>query len=119
MTVAPHRRPTGWLVAVSALALVAIGALWPLQHVGEVCIEIYPPPPGCGADEPRWVPFVGIGLVIALLAAAYVAYFTMARARALVIVLGAAIIVVTAAAAGVVALSQTGIWDPVYPMFIE
>jgi hypothetical protein len=43
----------------------------------------------------------------------------MARARALVIVLGAAIIVVTAAAAGVVALSQTGIWDPVYPMFIE
>lgn len=112
-------RPTVWLAVTTVLAIVAVGILWPLQHVGEVCIEIYPPPPGCGAEEPRWVPFVGIGLVIALLAAAYVAFFTMARPRALVIVLGAAIIAVTAVAAIIVALSQTGIWDPLYPMYIE
>jgi hypothetical protein len=119
MTVSPHHRPTGWLAVSSALAVVAIAVLWPLQYVGQVCILIYPGPRGCGAEEPRWVPFVGIGLVIALLAAAFVAYFTSDRARTLIIVFAAGVVVVTAIAAGVVALSQGGVWDPPQPLYFD
>jgi hypothetical protein len=95
--------------------VLGIAVLWPLQQVGQICIMIYPAPPGCGADEPRWVPLVGIGLVIALLSAQVVVYVTAPRPRTTLILLSAAIVVVVALAAGVVALSQTGIWDPYQP----
>ncbi|MBN9238099.1 MAG: hypothetical protein J0J03_00345 [Leifsonia sp.] len=114
----PNRRPRLWLALGAVLALVGIAVLWPLQHVGQVCVLIYPAPPGCGAAEPRWAPLVGIGLVIALLAAQVVVYATAARPRTPLILLSAGIVVVVALAAAVVALSQTGIWDPYQPPVI-
>lgn len=112
------KRPTLWLVITAALSVLAIAILWPLQFVGQVCVLIYPGPPGCGAEEPRWVPFVAIGLVIALLAAAVVAYFTLPTSRAAIILLASGIAVVVALAAAIVWLSQTGIWDPYQPPIV-
>ena len=111
----PSTRPRLWLGIGIALTVVGIAVLWPLREVGQVCIMIYPAPPGCGAEEPRWVPLVGIGLVIALVAAQVVVYFTVPRPRTTLILLAAAIVVTVALAAAVVALSQTGIWDPYQP----
>ena len=111
----PSSGPRLWLGIGIALAVVGIAVLWSLRQVGQVCIMIYPAPPGCGAEEPQWVPLVGIGLVIALLAAQVVLYFTTPRPRTALILLSAGIVVVVALAAGVVALSQTGIWDPYQP----
>lgn len=115
----PSTRPTPWLVLGSVLAVVGIAVLWPLQQVGQVCILIYPAPPGCGAEEPRWVPLVAIGLVIALLAAQVVLYFTAPRPRVPLILLSAAMVVVVLVAVAVVAVSQAGIWDPYQPIYIE
>jgi hypothetical protein len=98
---ASRTRPTLWLVVAGVLSLLSIAVLWPLQFVGQVCILIYPAPPGCGAEEPRWVPFVAIGLVVALLAAAVIVYFTVAASRTPIILLTAGIIVVVAIAATV------------------
>ena len=114
----PSSRPRLWIAIGAVLSVVAIAVLWPLQQVGQVCIMIYPAPPGCGADEPRWVPLVAIGLVIALLAAQVVVYFTVQRARTPLILLSAGIVVVVLLAAAIVALSQTGIWDPYQPLVI-
>ena len=108
-------RPRLWLAIGAVLAVVGIAVLWPLQQVGQVCVMIYPAPPGCGAEEPRWVPLVGIGLVIALLAAQVVLYFTAPRPRTPLILLSAGIVVVILLAVAIVALSQTGIWDPYQP----
>ena len=114
----PSSRPRLWLTIGAVLAVVGVAVLWPLQQVGQICVMIYPAPPGCGAEEPRWVPLVGIGLVIALLAAQVVVYFSVARSRTPLILLSAGIVVVVALAAAVVALSQTGIWDPYLPLVI-
>ena len=114
----PSSRPRLWIAIGAVLSVMAIAVLWPLQQVGQVCIMIYPAPPGCGADEPRWVPLVAIGLVIALLAAQVVVYFTVQRARTPLILLSAGIVVVVLLAAAIVALSQTGIWDPYQPLVI-
>jgi hypothetical protein len=111
----PSKRPRLWLVVGAVLAVLGIAVLWPLQQVGQVCILIYPAPPGCGADEPRWVPLVAIGLVVALLAAQVVVFATVRRSRLPLILLSAGMVVVVLLAAGVVALSQTGIWDPYQP----
>ncbi|MCU1439787.1 MAG: hypothetical protein JWP85_784 [Rhodoglobus sp.] len=111
----PTTRPTMWLVIAALLSVISIAVLWPLQYVGQICTLQYPPPPGCFAEEPRWVPFVAIGLVIALLAASVVVFFTVPSARTALILLGAAIVVVVLIAAAVVWLSQTGIWDPYQP----
>lgn len=114
----PTTRPRLWLALGAVLAAVGIAVLWPRRQVGQVCIMIYPAPPGCGADEPRWVPLVGIGLVIVLLAAQVVLYFTVPRPRTPLILLSAGIVVVVLLAVAVVALSQTGIWDPYQPPVI-
>jgi hypothetical protein len=114
----PSSGPKLWLVLGAVLAVIGIAVLWPLQKVGQICTMIYPAPPGCGADEPRWVPLVGIALIVALLAAQVVVYFTAPHARTPLILLSAGIVVVIVLAAGVVALSQTGIWDPYQPPII-
>ncbi len=114
----PPRKPTLWLTVTALLAALGIAILWPLQYVGQVCILIYPAPPGCGAQEPRWVPFVAIALVIGLLATVVVLYFTRPVSRTTIILLAAGIIVVVGAAAGIVALSQVGIWDPYQPLVV-
>lgn len=114
----PSTKPRLWLVLGGALAIIGIAVLWPLQQVGQICIMIYPAPPGCGADEPRWVPLMGIGIIIALLAAHVVVYFTVQHPRTALIALSACIVVVILLAAAVVALSQTGIWDPYQPPIV-
>lgn len=111
-------KPRIWLAAAAVLSVIAIAVIWPLQYVGQVCVLIYPAPPGCGATEPRWVPFVAIGLVIALLCAAVIVYFTTNDPRVLVIVCVAGIIAVTLLALAVVGISQTGVWDPPQPTYI-
>lgn len=111
-------RPRLWLAVTAVLAIIAVAVLWPLQYVGQVCVMIYPAPPGCGAEEPRWVPFVAIGLVIAALVAAIVAFAVASRPRRVIVGAIIAIVVVTIAAAAVVALSQTGIWDPAQPLVL-
>jgi hypothetical protein len=114
----PVTRPRAWLAIATVLAVVSIAVLWPLQQVGQVCILIYPSPPGCGAEEPRWVPLVAIGLIVAALAAAVIVYFTVAAPRTTLVVLCGAMLAVLLVAAAIVALSQTGIWDPVQPPVI-
>ena len=104
-----------WLLVAGILSVIGIGILWPLQQVGQVCALIYPAPPGCGADEPRWVPLVAIGLVIAIMTALVIVHFTVVRALLPQALLTAAIPVVTIAASLIVAISQTGIWDPYQP----
>lgn len=111
----PPKRPTFWLAIAGVLSVLSIAILWPLQYTGQVCVLIYPAPPGCGAEEPRWVPFVAIGLVIALLAAVVILFFTAPNSRTAIILLTAGIVVVVAAGLAVVGLSQTGIWDPYQP----
>lgn len=112
------RRPRLWLLIAAGLTVLSIGVLWPLQQVGQVCIMIYPAPPGCGAEEPRWVPLVAIGIIIAALAAAVIVYFTAPAPRTPLVVLCGAILVVLLLACAIVALSQTGIWDPYQPPVI-
>lgn len=114
----PITKPRLWLIIASVLAVVSIAILWPLQQVGQVCVLIYPAPPGCGAEEPRWVPLVAIGLIVALLAAAFVAYFTRPAPRKLLVIFTGAMLVVLGLACAVVWLSQTGIWDPAQPYVI-
>ena len=109
------RRPRAWLLISSLLAIVAIGALWPLQQVGQICTLQYPAPPGCFSDVPRWVPLVAIGLIVVLLAASYVVFFTVHPSRTILVILAGVIVVVALLAAAIVALSQTGIWDPYQP----
>lgn len=114
----PTSRPRLWLILGAALAALGIAILWPLQEFGRICVMIYPAPPGCGADEPRWVPLVAIGLVVAAVAAQVVVYFTVGGARVPLILLCGAIVVIVGLAAAIVALSQTGIWDPYQPPII-
>jgi hypothetical protein len=114
----PVRRPRLWLIIGAVVSTIAIAALWPLREVGQVCVLIYPAPPGCGATEPRWVPLVAIGLVIGAFGAMIVVYFTASRPRTALIVLVGVIVLVAILAAAVVALSQTGIWDPYQPPVI-
>ena len=114
----PIRRPRAWLIIGSVLTAVGIAVLWPLQQVGQVCILIYPAPPGCGAEEPRWVPLAGIAILIALLAAMFIAYFTKPAPRTVLVILAAAMIVTIGLASAIVWLSQTGIWDPYQPPVI-
>lgn len=117
---APSARPRLWLAIAAVVAVVSIAILWPLQQVGQVCVLIYPAPPGCGAEEPRWVPLVAIGLIVALFAAQVVLYFTAPRPRTLIIVLTGVMILVLGLAAAAVGLSQTGIWDaPQPPVMLE
>lgn len=111
----PIRRPRLWLLIAAALTVLSIGVLWPLQQVGQVCIMIYPAPPGCGAEEPRWVPLVAIGIIIAALAASVIVYFIVPAPRTPLVVLCGSILVVLLLGCAVVALSQTGIWDPYQP----
>ena len=106
------RKPVVFLVIGVALALVGIAVLWPLQYVGQVCVMIYPAPPGCGAPQPAVAALGGIALLIALLAAEVVFFVTAARPRVPLILLSAGMVAVVALAAAIVALSQTGIWDP-------
>lgn len=114
----PISKPRLWLVLAAVLTAFSMGVLWNLKDVGQVCILIYPAPPGCGAEEPRWVPFVAMGLIVAALAAAVIVYFTVPRPRTILILLTAAILVILALAAAIVWLSQTGIWDPYQPPVI-
>lgn len=109
---APTNRPWLWLVIAGVVAAIAIAVLWPLQTVGQVCALIYPPPPGCFSPVPGIASIGGIAIVIALLIAIAVVWFTMPAPRTALIVLTGAIVVVTILAAGLVALSQTGVWDP-------
>ena len=108
------RRPTLWLAIGGVLAAVGIGVLWPLREVGQVCVAIYPPPPGCGAAEPLWASLAGIAVVLALFCAMVVLFATQPAPRTALIVLAAGIVIAVLLAAGVVWLSQTGIWDAPY-----
>ncbi len=108
-------KPRLWLLIAGALTLVSIGVLWPLQFVGQICPMIYPAPPGCFAEEPRWVPFVAIGLIVAAFAAAVVVYFTVSAPRTVLVLLSGGILAILLVGSAVVALSQTGVWDPVQP----
>ena len=117
--VTPARKSRIWLLVAGILAVVAIAILWPLQGVGQVCIMIYPAPPGCFAEEPRWVPLAAIAIIIGLVAAMVVVAFVMNKPRTALILLTSAIVVVCALAVFVVWLSQTGIWDPYQPQILN
>ncbi len=109
------RRPTAWLAVGGVLSALGIGALWPLREIGQVCALIYPPPPGCGAQQPLWASVVGIAVIVGVFCAMVVLYATRPAPRTALILLSAGIVVVAGLAAGVVWLSQTGIWDAPQP----
>lgn len=108
----PTRRPWHWLVIAGVAAVVGIAVLWPLRTVGQVCILIYPPPPGCGSPVPQITAIGGIALIVALLTAIAVVWFIIPAPRTTIIALTVGIVAVTVLAAALVAISQTGIWDP-------
>lgn len=116
-TDSPVRRQKLWLGLTSVITLVAIGALWQLhsRSQAEVCIMIYPAPPGCGAPQAPWIPFLAIGLIIAAFAAAVVVYFTVARSRLAIILLSAGIVLIALAAFGLDAVLQSGVFTPYQP----
>ncbi|CAN5262955.1 hypothetical protein BH11ACT4_BH11ACT4_13930 [soil metagenome] len=118
ITNTPVRRPWLWLAIGGALAVLSIAVLWPLQHVGEICVLIYPAPPGCGAPEPRIAVFTGVALIVALFAAMVTVSLTVRRPVLPLVLLAAAIVLVAAIALGVVALAQAGVWDPPRPPVI-
>ena len=105
-----------WLAIGGGLAALSIALLWPLREVGQVCIAIYPPPPGCGSPVPSVAVTTGIALIVALVAAMVVVTLT-APSRWPIVVAGAALIVAVAVTvAALVMLSQTGIWDAPLPV---
>jgi peptidoglycan/LPS O-acetylase OafA/YrhL len=115
----PVRRPQRlWLLIGGVVAALGIALLWPLQNAGEICAMIYPAPPGCGAPEPKVATFTAIALIIAAFAAMVVVSFTALRPRLPLMVLTGVIVGVALLAAGIIALSQTGIWDPYQPPVI-
>jgi hypothetical protein len=111
----PIRKPRMWLIIGAVLAALGTAILWPLQQVGQVCILIYPAPPGCGSPIPPVAPLVGIGVLIVLLAVMFIVYFTRPEPRRVLVVLAVAMIAVIGLTWAVVWLSQTGIWDPYQP----
>lgn len=122
-TTTPHSPRPRWLLALGGvLAALGIAILWPLREVGQVCIMIYPAPPGCGAAEPRWASLVGIGLIVVLFCAMVVVTTTVAAPRVALIVLMAGIVAAVVVAVAIVGLSQTGVWDgpqPLPPVIID
>lgn len=111
-----------WLVGASALALMATSILWPMQTATQPCIAIYPAPPGCGSAGSPWFAYLAIGLIIALLAAIFIATFTMANPRLTMIVLIATIGGVLIVSLAASAISQSGMWDapmPIDPLILE
>ena len=100
-----------WLAIGGGLAALSIALLWPLREVGQVCIAIYPPPPGCGSPVPSVAVFAGIALIVALVCAMVVVTLTAPARWPLVVVFAAFIVAVAVIAAGIVVLSQTGVWD--------
>ena len=113
-TPAPSR-PHWWLALGVALGIVGIAALWPLRELGQVCIEIYPAPPGCGSAVPQVAVYISIALVIALVSAMVVLYVTQTKPRTAIILLGAGIVLAVLMSIAVVGLSQTGVWDAPQP----
>jgi hypothetical protein len=112
-------KPRLWLAITAILALVSIGVLWPLREASHPCILTYPAPPNCGGETTGWIPLAAIGLVIAICAAAVVAYATASRSRIALMILAASIVAVTVL--GVV-LALTGSWyppQPYPPVFME
>ncbi len=110
------------LAAAGALALVGIAVLWPLRTLEQVCIAIYPAPPGCGATQHHWAALVGIGLVVALFAAIVVVRFTMHDPLVTMVILLGVMAVIIVAALAVVAVSQSGMWNtpiPIDPLILE
>lgn len=111
-----------WLVGASALALLAIAILWPVQTAAQPCIAIYPAPPGCGSAGSPWFAYVAIGLIVALLAAIFIAAFTMASPRVTMMILIATIGAVLIVGFAASAMAQSGVWDapiPIDPLILE
>jgi hypothetical protein len=123
MTPSESARPS-WplLIAAAAMTVVSIAVLWPLRGVEQVCIAIYPAPPGCAAAEHHWAALVGIGIIVSLLAAIFVVAFTMHKPLVTIIVLLASMGVVLVVAVAVVAITQSAPWDlpiPIDPLLGE
>lgn len=108
-----------WPAIAAALAVIVIAVLWPLRTVGQVCILIYPPPPGCGSPVPQFAVLGAIALIIVLLGAIAVVWFTASGPRVPMILLTAGILAVGVIALALVQLSQAGAFDPPYPMPVE
>jgi len=114
----PVRRPRLWLVIGAALAVIGIAVLWPLQQATRVCILIYPAPPGCGSADPRWMPQLGIAVILALFAAMVAVYLLVRQPRRILVILSAVILLVTLVSAAGFGISQAGFWDPYQPPVI-
>jgi hypothetical protein len=115
-------RPRWWLALGGALGIFGIAALWPLRELGQVCIMIYPTPPGCGSAAPQVAVYTGIALIIGLVSAMVVLYATQTKPRTAIILLSAGVVLVVAVSIAVVALSQTGLWyapQPYPPVIVN
>lgn len=114
--VASTRKPRLWLAVVIALAVIGVGVLWPLRGLyKEVCPAIYPAPPGCFAQQPLWVPIVGMVVVLVLLATAVTLYALLPAPRPALIATAIAIVIAVAVCAIVTVAASAGAFDPVQP----
>jgi hypothetical protein len=109
------RRPWEWLIVIGVAGLLGMGWLWSLRTLGQICTLQYPPTPGCGAPQPMIVPFVVMGLVIAAWIAAAIVWFLVPRPRLWLILLSAFVVLAVLIGAGIIGLSQTGLFDPYSP----
>jgi hypothetical protein len=116
----PIAEPKPWIWLVIAGVLTIVASLWLWSMTGpRFCILIYPAPPGCTTVIPNWLPFVSIGIIVALLLAMIVLFVVRKPAPArLLVLLTIAIAVVTLLTALVMLLAGLGVFDPYQPPVI-
>ena len=116
----PHSttRRWPWILAAASVSALAVGILWPLQYVNEVCIAIsvYPPPPGCGPAVPLWAPVAGIVVIVALFCALVIVAATVSKPRMAMIFILAAMVAVLAIAVAAVLIPQATLIYPSQPV---
>ena len=98
------------LVGSSLLAILSVGVLWQFKDAPQVCPAIYPVPDWCTAPQTPWRAVVAIALVLSLLSAIYIVYFTAGRPRiALIALAGGMLFVILIALAVAIAGMGGGI----------
>ena len=104
------------LAGATLLAIVAIGVLWQFKDAPQFCPAIYPVPDWCTGSETRPGVIVAIGLVLSILSATYVVYFTTRTPRIAMIILAAGIGFVCLATVFVVVTTMGGVVTPPIPI---
>jgi hypothetical protein len=109
-------QPWVWIVIAGVATAASIAWLWSMT-APRVCILIYPAPPGCATLVPNWLPFVSIGVIVALFVAIVVLY--LVRKPVIVrpmVIMTIAIALIALLTALVMTLASIGVFDAPQPL---